>query len=67
MATDRTVTANANAGDNRMTLGELRSFIGEMDQAGAAETTPIAGRLTFRGWVRELKATAIRFGDPEPR
>lgn len=67
MATDRTVTATASGGDKRMTLGELRSFIGEMDQAGAAESTSVSARVTFGGWLRELKATAVRFGDKEPR
>jgi hypothetical protein len=63
MATDRTVTVNA--ADGKLTLGELRSFIGEMDQAGAADTTPVQGRVTFGGWLKEIKATAVRFGDPE--
>lgn len=67
MATDRTVTATASADDKRMTLGELRSFIGEMDQAGAAESTPVSARVTFGGWLRELKATAQRFGDDDRR
>ena len=54
-------------GGKRMTLGEIRSFVAEMDQAGAADTTQIGARVNFGGWLRELKATAVRFGDPEPR
>jgi hypothetical protein len=65
MATDRTVTATAADGFKRMTLGELEDFIAEMHEAGAARTTPIHARVTFGGWLRELKATAIRFGDPD--
>jgi hypothetical protein len=64
MPTDRTVTATAH--DGKMTLGELRAFIAEMDQAGAAETTPVTARVSWGGWVKELKASAVRFGDPEP-
>lgn len=66
VATDRTVTAHAGDG-KKMTLGELRAFIAEMDQAGAADTTPVTARVAWVGWVKQLKATAIRFGDPEPR
>jgi hypothetical protein len=63
---NRAVTATAGDG-SRMTLGDLRAFIAELDQAGAAETTPVSGRVSFGGYVKELKATAVRFGDPEPR
>lgn len=61
---NREVTAAAQDG-KRMTLGDLRAFVAEMDQAGAADTTRVSGRVTFGGWVKELKATAVRFGDPE--
>ena len=60
---DRSVTANADAADKKMTLGELKAFIEEMGRAGAAETTPVAARVTFGGWLKQLRATAIRFGD----
>jgi hypothetical protein len=66
MATDRTVTAKPSGG-KRMTLGDLRAFLTEMDQAGAADTTLFTARVSVRGWVKELKATAVRFGDGEPQ
>jgi hypothetical protein len=64
MPTDRTVTATALDG-RRMTLAELRAFVAEMDQAGAAETTPVGARVSWGGGLKELKASAARFGDPE--
>lgn len=63
MRTDRTVTSIASG--NGMTLGELRTFVAEMDAAGAADSTVISGKITFRGRVKVLEATAVRFGDPE--
>ena len=62
MSTSREVTVKAQ--DGTVTLGELRAFIGELDQAGAAESTPISGTVRFGGGIKTLKATAIRFGDP---
>lgn len=58
--TDRTVTTRAEA--KRMTLGELRSFVKEMDEAGAADSTGVDARVNFGGGLKELKATAERFG-----
>lgn len=51
-----------------LTLGELRDFIRRLDAEGAAESTPLSGRTSFRG-RRLLRITAdiIRFGDPEAR
>jgi hypothetical protein len=64
MGADRTRSVTAPKGE-KLTLGDLRSFVGEMDHAGAADTTPVRGRVTFGGWLKEIKATAVRFGDPE--
>jgi hypothetical protein len=49
-----------------LTLGELRDFIARLDAEGAAESTPLSGKATFRG-RRLLRITAdiIRFGDRE--
>lgn len=60
---NRSVTATAGDG-KRMTLGELRAFVTEMDQAGAADITV---RIAWGGGLKELRATAARFGEPEPR
>lgn len=46
-----------------MTLGDLRAFIGELDEAGAANTTPLEARLSFRGKIKSMTADVIRFGD----
>jgi hypothetical protein len=62
MSIGRTVQATAK--DRALTLGELREFIGELDHAGAAETTPIEARVTMRGGIKSMMATAVRFGDP---
>lgn len=64
MRADRAVTLAAEG--KGFTLGELRVFIEEMDDAGAADSTPIGARVTFGGLLKELKATAVRFGDTEP-
>jgi hypothetical protein len=50
-----------------LTLGELRDFIARLDAEGAAESTPLSGRTSFRG-RRLLRITAdiVRFGDREP-
>jgi hypothetical protein len=61
----RTVEVKAQEGP--LTLAELRAFIAELDQAGAAETTTIAATVRFGGGIKTLKATAQRFGDQEPR
>lgn len=47
-----------------LTLGELRDFIRRLDDEGAAESTPLSGRTSFRG-RRLLRITAdiVRFGD----
>jgi hypothetical protein len=63
MRIDRHVEVKAQ--DGSMTLGELRAFVAELDQAGAAETTTIEGTVRWGGGVKSLKATAERFGDPE--
>lgn len=49
-----------------LTLGELRDFIAWLDAEGAAESTPLSGRTSFRG-RRLLRITAdvVRFGDRE--
>jgi hypothetical protein len=48
-----------------MTLAELRVFITEMDQAGAAENTPVGARVSWGGGLKRITASARRFGDPE--
>jgi hypothetical protein len=62
VSTSREVTVKAQGGT--VTLGEHRAFIAELDQAGAAESTPISATVRFGGGIKTLKATVIRFGDP---
>ena len=64
MSVSRHVEANAENG--KMTLGDLRQFVAELDQAGAADTTVIRARVTFGGVLKSVAADAVRFGDPEP-
>ncbi len=61
MATERTVTARGAA--KQMTLGELRQFVAGLDDAEAAESTPIRAKVTWGGGLQEIQATAVRFGD----
>jgi hypothetical protein len=60
--TSRQVETKASA--KELTLGELREFIASLDQAGAANTTPIRGRANWNGTLKSVRATAVRFGDP---
>ncbi len=47
-----------------LTLGELRDFIARLNAEGAAESTPLSGRTSFRGRrLLRLTADVIRFGD----
>jgi hypothetical protein len=46
-----------------VTLAVLKEFITELDRAGAVNTTPIDGEVTWGGHLKSLSATAIRFGD----
>jgi hypothetical protein len=47
-----------------LTLGELRDFIRRLDDEGAAESTPLSGRTSFRGRrLLRLTADIVRFGD----
>lgn len=62
MSTSREVTVKAQNGT--MTLGELKAFAAELDHAGAVNTTPISATVRLSGWIKTLKATATRFGDP---
>ena len=62
MRIGRTVEAKGSA-EGKMTLGDLKEFVAEMDQAGAANSTPIEATVMWRGALKSLKATAIRFGD----
>ncbi|MCW2904126.1 MAG: hypothetical protein JWO67_6391 [Streptosporangiaceae bacterium] len=64
MIIDRHVAVQATA--KKLTLGELREFIDELDQAGAANSTVIKGRVNWGGTIKSLEATAVRFGDQEP-
>jgi hypothetical protein len=65
MATERQVTAKADG--DVMTLGELKAFIAELDEAGAADTTTLQVRVGWGQKLRSITATVVRFGDPEPR
>ena len=65
MSIDRNVGVKA-ADGCKLTLGELRQFVTELDEAGAAESTTISGRVGWRGSVKALSAVAVRFGDPVP-
>lgn len=54
--------------DATLTLGELRDFIARLDAEGAAECTPLRGKVSFRGRrLLGITATIVRFGDPERR
>lgn len=64
MSIGRDVEATAEAG--KMTLGELREFIGALDHAGAADSTVISGRVNWGGAIKSLKASAGRLGDSAP-
>lgn len=67
MRVGRRVEVQAEGERRQLTLGEVRAFVAEMDQAGAADSTVVCGRLNWRGQsLRSLWATAVRFGDPEP-
>jgi hypothetical protein len=46
-----------------LTLADVRAFVAEMDQAGAADSTPVNGAVTLRGRLKELRASAVRFSD----
>lgn len=49
-----------------LTLGELRDFIRRLDEEGAAESTPLSGKTSFRGRrLLGLTADVVRFGDRE--
>jgi hypothetical protein len=49
-----------------LTLGELRNFIARLDDEGAAESTPLSGRTSFRGRrLLGITADVVRFGDRE--
>lgn len=58
----RLLAANKHA---TLTLGELRDFIARLDDEGAAESTPLSGKTSFRGRRLLLRLTAdiVRFGD----
>lgn len=62
MSIGREVTVKAQ--DGTVTLGELRAFVAELDQAGATENTPVSATVRIGGGIKTLKATAVRFGDP---
>lgn len=64
MSTSRNVRRDAD--DKHLTLGELHKFIGDLDEAGAAESTVISGRVNWGGTLRSVWATAVRFGDTAP-
>lgn len=45
------------------TLGDLRKFIAEMDDCGAAEISEISAKLGWLGTIVRLESTVVRFGD----
>ena len=57
----------ATAANGKLTLGELREFVAEMDRAEATDTTVIKARINFGGTLRSLSADAVRFGAPEAK
>lgn len=61
--TTRQVRIYAIKGEPPLTLGNLRQFIADLDQSGATDDTPVKARVSWRGWLRELSASAVRFGD----
>jgi hypothetical protein len=58
----RDVKVQPDAG-RELTLGDLREFIAALELAGAADSTPVRGTVTWRGKLSDLHATAIRLGD----
>lgn len=62
MPATRTITITADR--DGMLLIDLRTFVAEMDAAGADDSTPIGGRVTVRGRLKELTAKPVRPGDP---
>jgi hypothetical protein len=63
MRVGREVTVSSGSA-GKLSLGDVRAFVAEMDQAGAAESTLITATVRWGGWLKSLKATAARFGDP---
>ncbi len=43
-----------------LTVGDVRRWLAEMDAGGAGESTPVSGRVSWRGRLRELAANAVR-------
>lgn len=62
-----TDTTHSKQADGRaMTLGELRAFVAELDQLGAADSTAITGAVRgLDGKVTRLTGKVVRFGAPE--
>jgi hypothetical protein len=58
----RLVEIRADKGE-QLTLSDLRRFIAELDNTGAADTTPIAATVGYAGKLRGLQARAVRLGD----
>jgi hypothetical protein len=59
-------THRVRATGKAMTLGELREFVKQCDELGAADSSRIDGRVGFGAGVQALTITVVRFGDPEP-
>lgn len=67
MATERRVTATSGSGKVALTAGDLRAFLAELDAAGAADATPMQGRIGWRGArLTSITADVVRPGDGEP-
>lgn len=60
--TSRQVEVNAAKGE-QLTLGDLKEYVQAMGRAGAADSTPVSGRVSMGGKLRSLSARAVRFGD----
>jgi hypothetical protein len=51
-------TVETTAAGKVMRLGELRAFLHALDSLGAADDTRIEGRVTMKGGIKSLRATA---------
>ena len=56
MAIEKTITARARA-SGKMTRDDLRGFLAELDNAGAGWDVPVKVRVSFGGWLKEIRAT----------
>jgi hypothetical protein len=57
--TSNTIEAVA-ADGKRMTLAELKTFLAELDSAGAPADAGLSARVSFGGGLKSLKAVLTR-------